>query len=231
MKVKIDIALLDDIVMVSLAIVSIILLIYDVVSHQTAQQKAFFQLIDLGIGMVFLVEFLIHFMYAKEKHHFFSRRWWELLAAIPIAAPFRVVKLVRLFPILQAFRFVRVAVRIRLLLEASRWYTKHAYLVYIGTIVVSIMLLGAFGFYSFEYGHNPNVHNFFDSIWWAIVTMTTIGYGDIYPVTTGGRIVAILLIFSGIGAFGALIGFVDQYVITRNRHKLFDMRPASKRTR
>ncbi len=221
MKKKIDIAFFNDIIMVSLAIVSIVLLIYDVVSHQTSQEKVFFRNLDIAIGCIFLCEFTIHFIRAKEKHHFFSKRWWELLAAVPIIAPLRLANVVRILPVMQSFRFIRFAYRTRMLFEASHWYSKHTYLIYIVTIVISIMLLGAFGFYTFEYGHNPNVHTFFDSIWWAIVTMTTIGYGDIYPMTTGGRVVAILLIFSGIGAFGALIGFIDQYVISRNREKMF----------
>jgi voltage-gated potassium channel len=225
MKTKLNRELLDDLLMAGLAVVSIVILIYDVVGNQTPSQKLFLRDLDIGIGIIFLVEFMIHFFRAKEKHHFFSRRWWELLAAVPVIAPLRVLKIARIFPLLQSFRFVRIAYRVRLVLETSRWYTKYAYLIYIGTIVITVMLLGAFGFHTFEYGHNPNVHNFFDSIWWAIVTMTTIGYGDIYPVTVGGRIIAILLIFSGIGAFGALIGVIDQIVITRNREKLFAPKP------
>jgi voltage-gated potassium channel len=83
-----------------------------------------------------------------------------------------------------------------------------------------VIIAGALGFHYFEFGKNANVKTFFDSVWWAIVTTTTIGYGDIYPVTTGGRIVAIILIFTGISALGAFIAAVDAYFINKNRKEI-----------
>jgi voltage-gated potassium channel len=59
-------------------------------------------------------------------------------------------------------------------------------------------------FYSVEKGINPNVHNFFDAVWWAFISVTSVGYGDIYPVTTTGRIVAILLIIFGMSIFSII---------------------------
>ena len=68
-------------------------------------------------------------------------------------------------------------------------------------------------FFQFENGVNPNVRNFGDSLWWAIVTLTTIGYGDIYPYTSEGRIVAVFLMLTGIAALGAFVAAIDTYVV------------------
>jgi voltage-gated potassium channel len=80
-------------------------------------------------------------------------------------------------------------------------------------------LLGAtLGFHSFEFGPNPNVANLWDSFWWAMVTVTTVGYGDIYPVTSGGRLIAIALMLVGIGTLGVFTATIAGYVV-RGREK------------
>jgi hypothetical protein len=67
------------------------------------------------------------------------------------------------------------------------------YLATILSVVLLIALLGPLGFHSFEYGVNQNVKGFPDSLWWTLVTIRTIGYGDIFPVTAGGRVIALFL--------------------------------------
>ena len=67
---------------------------------------------------------------------------------------------------------------------------------------------------SFEHqAKGSNIHNFGDAHWWAIVTVTTVGYGDKFPVSAGGRAVAIVLMFVGIGLIGVLIATVASYFV------------------
>jgi len=63
------------------------------------------------------------------------------------------------------------------------------------------LMICAVLFYYFEYGINPNVSTPFDAIWWAFSTVTTVGYGDVVPSTTAGRLVAIALIVVGVITF------------------------------
>ncbi len=78
-------------------------------------------------------------------------------------------------------------------------------LVYMTVAGNSVTVLGAALFYHIELGVNPNLHGFFDAFWWAMTTVTTVGFGDIVPVTAMGRVVAMGLMVIGIAFF---VGFV-----------------------
>ncbi|MDX2322088.1 MAG: potassium channel family protein, partial [Moritella sp.] len=58
-----------------------------------------------------------------------------------------------------------------------------------------------------------NINTGIDALWWAFVTITTVGYGDYYPVTTGGRIIAALLMTAGVGLFGTFTGFISSWFV------------------
>ena len=79
--------------------------------------------------------------------------------------------------------------------------------------MIVIGLSAALAFHFFEYGTNQNVHSLFDSFWWAMVTVSTVGYGDIYPVTTGGRLTAMLLMLIGVGVLGSYVAAITNYVV------------------
>ena len=80
----------------------------------------------------------------------------------------------------------------------------------IGNILVVIFSLG---FYYFEFGVNPDVDEKMDAIWWAFTTVTTVGYGDIVPVTLGGRILGIILMVIGTVLFASYIAlFADNFL-------------------
>jgi len=85
------------------------------------------------------------------------------------------------------------------------------------SVVVTAFLLIIFcsiGVLMFEQqSPNANIKTAGDAIWWSVTTITTVGYGDKYPVTTGGRIVAMILMVSGIGIFGTLSGLAASYFL------------------
>lgn len=64
---------------------------------------------------------------------------------------------------------------------------------------IQCILIAGVLFYALENGANTHVQNIFDGIWWSVVTLTTIGYGDVYPITFGGRILGMVLAMVGIG--------------------------------
>jgi Na+-transporting methylmalonyl-CoA/oxaloacetate decarboxylase gamma subunit len=83
-------------------------------------------------------------------------------------------------------------------------------------LVVSIIILGGIGVYLAEHKHpGANITNLGDAFWWAVETITTVGYGDYTPVTTIGRIIAVFVMFSGIGIVVAVLGILAQRRLQR----------------
>ncbi|MFH1007848.1 MAG: ion channel [Candidatus Latescibacterota bacterium] len=78
-----------------------------------------------------------------------------------------------------------------------------------------VVVIGVFGIRFFEFGRNEQFTSFQDSLWWVFVTVTTVGFGDKVPITVGGRIVAVLVMFFGIGFLGLLISTITGELFDR----------------
>ena len=91
------------------------------------------------------------------------------------------------------------------------------FLVLSGNVVLG---LAATAFYRAEHGVNPAVEHPFDAVWWAFATVTTVGYGDVTPVTTAGRVIAILLMVSGISLFVGFSGFLVSIISSKATQEL-----------
>lgn len=214
---SLDETIVDEIIIVVLSLVSVALLIFEVVADTSPAQMRFLEQIDIGIAFVFLGEWLLNLARADDRRRYLRRRWWELLACIPISADIarslRGVRLLRVIRLVRLLRVARLAIRVEMLVRESKSFLVDSSLIYISTATGVIVFSAALAFHYFEMNVNQNVHGFFDSFWWAMSTVTTVGYGDIYPVTTEGRIVAILLMLTGIGTLGLYTAAIANYVI------------------
>ena len=76
-----------------------------------------------------------------------------------------------------------------------------------------MLILGSISILQVETVPESNIKTASDAIWWAFTTITTVGYGDVYPVTAGGRVIAALLIITGVGLFGTFTGFVAAWFV------------------
>lgn len=108
-----------------------------------------------------------------------------------------ILRVLRFTTILNMFHFYRSSRVLRLLRDMSReiWFE----MMVIFILSVQCILISGVLFYALENGHNTQVGNIFDGIWWSVVTLTTIGYGDVVPLTFGGRILGMGLALLGIG--------------------------------
>ena len=88
-------------------------------------------------------------------------------------------------------------------------------------LVVLIVIFGGIGMYLAEYEHpGSNITTLGDAFWWAIETITTVGYGDYIPVTLVGRVIAVIVMFAGIGIVVTLVGIISQTRIKKMESKL-----------
>jgi voltage-gated potassium channel len=84
-----------------------------------------------------------------------------------------------------------------------------------------IIIFGGIGVYLAEHKHQgANITNLGDALWWAVVTITTVGYGEYYPITLVGRLIALAVMFSGIGIVVILVGIISQRRVKKIESRL-----------
>ena len=94
-------------------------------------------------------------------------------------------------------------------------------IIVLGLLTALIIILGADAVYLTEHGHTgANITNLNDALWWAVVTIATVGYGDYYPVTAAGRIIAIFMMLSGIGIFATFVSMLAHRRLQRAELRL-----------
>jgi voltage-gated potassium channel len=171
-------------------------------------------LFDLGTCVIFFLDFLRKLAAAKSKIKYLLT-WGpiDLLASVP-AAQFANVSIIHTLQLPHVFRMlqgIRAIKSIHAIAQAVRKDHRNA-MVVTGFLIAELTIVGCcFAVLHFE-SQDPsaNIKNAADVLWWSFVTMSTVGYGDLYPVTIGGRFMAVLLMFVGIGLFAMLAGvFAD----------------------
>lgn len=211
----------DDLIMVALSLISVGLLIFEVVADLNVHQSKALEYADLTIASVFFAEFAFRFTKSENKKLFLRSYWWELLASIPITSQttqlLRGLRIIRIFRLIRLLRLIRFAVRLKIILENSAKLAEQTYLIYITALSAIVIMASALGFYYMEAGKNPNVRGLWDCVWWSVVTITTVGYGDIYPVTDGGRVLAIFLMLGGIATLSATTASIAAYLINKGK--------------
>ena len=115
------------------------------------------------------------------------------------------------YGIIRILRFMRGAAVAAMGLRMAREALRHRRFHYLLLATAVIVTLGAICIYSVEHGTNKSIATLDDAFWWAIVTTTTVGYGDVSPVTGEGRVVAVVLMLLGIGFLGVLTATITSF--------------------
>jgi voltage-gated potassium channel len=187
---------------------ALFLFCYSWVSLDQSVSHAWFVVLVTILGLVwvaFFVDYLVRLLLSSDRADFVRHNLIDLASVfIPIARPFRMLILLRKVPLLRGNR--GNVLRARVIINASAFVVMFIY-------VISLAELNA------ERGApDANIVTFGDSVWWACVTMATVGYGDYFPVTTLGRILAVLLMAGGVVIVGAASATIVSYLAEHVTH-------------
>ena len=151
--------------------------------------------IEWILTLGFTSEYAIRLWAAPDRLHYFKSHLIDLVSILP---PIRGVRLLRLL------RLLRVASELSSVLSSSRLSAQRKLIGKVALFWLAVVSISSLGMYMAESPRNPSVSTFFDAIWWAVVTITTVGYGDVSPVTVEGRLAASVLMILGIVLFSFL---------------------------
>lgn len=212
-----------------LAIIAVTLTILDFNEQIVLEPSSPYYWIDLGILVVFAVDYFTRLLAAKNKKEFFKSNILGLIAIIPFNSMFRIFRAFRVFRffrltkltrITRLFRMARLVKGFALLGKIKRRlnvFVNTNGLIYAIYVTLITIILGTVGIHYFEF--QKIGYSLGDSLWCSFVTTSTAGYGDIIPITWVGRIIAVILMFVGIGFVGLLTGTITTYFLSRNNEK------------
>jgi len=166
--------------------------------------------IDTFVCVVFLIDFGVRLYRAPDKVEFMKWNWIDLAASIPEVEFLRLGRFVRLLRIIRLLRAVRSSHRLLNLLLKQRFQS--------GIASVSLMLFLLLTFSSvailfFERSPEASIKTAGDAVWWSVCSLTTVGYGDVYPISFEGRVLAMIVLLCGVGLFGTVSGMMASFFV------------------
>ena len=169
-----------------------------------------FVIMDGILTLVFVLDVVRRLVVADDVRRYLGPGWgWvDLIAAFPLLRIFRLVRIVRLVRVLQRFGGPVAAFK--------AFFSNRAAGGLLSVLFVALLVMefGALFVLMVERGaEDANIETAQDAIWYLLVTMSTVGYGDYYPVTDLGRLVGSLIIVVGVGVFGTLTGFLANFFL------------------
>ena len=201
------------------AVVSLLLVLLETFLRIPANVLPLLHEIDRLSCLVFLADIVVRWRRERWSVEFWRWGWIDLLASIPFDPAFRSLQAIRIYRFVRLFRVLK---KLNTLTSGTSLNEKLLALPGIALVMVffSTMLM-----VEVERGApNATIKTGGDALWWALTTVTTVGYGDMYPVTTEGRIIAALLMLIGIALFGAMSAIVTSKLIlpkeTRDHEEL-----------
>ena len=167
---------------------------------------------DTVLCAIFFFDFL-HSLYKAPDRRSYMLRWgWvDLLSSIPSVGPLRAGRAARIVRVLRVLRGVRSARAIAQFVLARRAQSAALAVIFLALL---LLVVSSIAILQFETAATSNITTADDAMWWAVTTMATVGYGDRYPVTAEGRLVAVTLMAGGVGIFGTFSGLVASWFLS-----------------
>ncbi|MCK0108753.1 ion transporter [Flavobacteriaceae bacterium S0825] len=207
----------------ALILLSLITFSVETLPNLKPQTQTALRAIEIFCVVVFTIEYILRIYVADSKPKFIFSFFGliDLVAILPFYLSFgvdlrslRALRFLRLFRILKLVRYNRAMNHFARAIKSA----KEEILLF---IVITLMLIyfSAVGIYYFENEAQPeHFTSIFDSLWWAIITLTTVGYGDVYPITVGGKVFTFFILMIGLGIVAIPTGIISS-ALTRSVDK------------
>lgn len=169
---------------------------------------------NLSFCVLFLTEWLLGFLISKKKKDYLKSpaRIIDLISTLPFGDAFQTLRI---------FRLARLIRLLRVVIRARRYKGKGEKLLRALSIVGATVFAGAIALHTVD-SQNPSLESFGDALWWSVVTVSTVGYGDITPMSGQGKLVAVALIMFGMGVAGYLAGFMASVIAEPDEEDVSD---------
>ncbi len=196
----------------ALSLLSILNLILMYVIKDDSSLEDIILVVNSFLTPIFLGDFFYRLFTTDSKSHYFFRAfgWADLLSSLPLPQ-FKILRTFRLWRVIRLF----IAFGAKNLLHEFIAHRAENALLTVGFLVVCLIEFGSLAVLKVEmYAPGANITTPSDAIWWVYVTITTVGYGDQYPVTNMGRWIGVLVMTAGVGLFGTLSGYLANQFLT-----------------
>jgi voltage-gated potassium channel len=166
-------------------------------------------IVEWVITITFGVEFFSRLWAARVRRTYLRGHWIDLISVVP---PMRWL---RPFRLLRLLRLVRTFAGVSRAMSHVERLAGHQGLIWLIAAWLAVTILASVALYASERGVNDAISEPIDALWWGIFTLSTVGYGDVIPITPEGRIAAMALMVLGIGLYSAITAVVTSYFVTR----------------
>lgn len=197
-----------------LILLSIVTFSMETIPDLKPQTRAILESIEIVCVIVFTVEYILRIYVADNKARFIFGFFGiiDLVAILPFYLSFgidlrslRALRFLRIFRILKLVRYNSAMIQFTRAIKI----VKEQILLFLFTTVI-LIYFSAVGIYYFENEAQPeHFSSIFDSLWWAIITLTTVGYGDVYPITVGGKVFTFFILMIGLGIVAIPTGIIS----------------------
>lgn len=187
-------------VIIGLTILDVVLLTGTLFFPVSTEVYNYIVLFDLLVVVILATQFMYNLYNSDNRINFIKLNWFDLVGMVPE------ILLGGYSAILRYFRLIKIFGLLNTSLGNFLKFVEKAHLEYGIVTLIFILISGASIFYFFEFGVNQNVNSLDDALWYILITITTVGFGDIYPQTVGGRIATLIIIVAGI-AFVSFAAF------------------------
>ncbi|MGS2761133.1 potassium channel family protein [Sinomicrobium sp. M5D2P9] len=195
-----------NIVISLLSVFSILLLSVTFFISSESEVYRLISYFDYALCFIFLMDFFNQLHKAQDKKSYFIRLGWlDLLSSIPVIHELRYIRIFRVFRVLRIMKSIKLLVDF---IRKNKSASLYGFVVFTAFVTL-VLCTTAVLYVEKDIG---NIKMAEDALWWSYVTITTVGYGDFYPVTNVGKAIAAILIFCGIASFGTAVSFINDKV-------------------